>query len=221
MTLPLPLRQSIAEFLGTFCLVFAGTGAIIVNDISGGAISHVGIAATFGLVVMVMIYSIGDLSGAHLNPAVSLGFFAAGKSSVSQLWRYLVSQFMGALSASLILRLTFPTHGSLGATLPSHGIFAAFLFEVILTFILMFVIINVATGGKEKGIMAGLAIGATVGLDALFGGPVSGASMNPARSFAPALISGHLEGSWMYFIAPTIGALAAIGTWRLISNQDS
>lgn len=211
-------NQCVAEALGTFCLVFAGTGAIIVNDISGGAITHVGIALSFGLVVMAMIYAIGDISGAHLNPAVTFGFLIAQKCSRIQTFRYWCSQFLGATAASVVLSIIFPAHSTLGTTAPSFGNSAAFFFETVLTFILMFVIINVASGSKEKGIMAGLAIGATVALDALCGGPVSGASMNPARSFGPALVSGDFTAFWIYVTAPFIGAVAAVTAWRLLSK---
>mgnify|MGYP000137217117 CR=1 FL=1 len=214
-------RQCFAEVVGTFCLVFAGTGAIITNDVSGGAVTHVGVALTFGLVVMAMIYAVGEISGAHLNPAVTFGFMVAGRTKRKEAVCYSISQFLGALLASLILRSVFPMHPTLGSTLPSYGIIPSFIFEIFLTFILMFVIINLATGSKEQGIMAGLAIGATVGLDALFGGPISGASMNPARSLGPAVVSGNFGGLWVYLLAPLIGSIIAIGCWKLlVSDQD-
>src|ERR1700731_1850854 len=200
------MRKLAAEFIGTFILVFAGTGAIVVNDASTGTVSHVGIALTFGLIVLAMIYAVGDVSGAHLNPAVTLGFFVARRFDGRWIVPYIASQCAGALLASLVLRLLFPAHATLGATLPAGDAGQSFILEAILTFILMFVILSVSTGPKEKGIMAGIAVGAVIGLEALFAGPISGASMNPARSLAPALVSWHLEWSWIYLTAPVLGA---------------
>jgi aquaporin NIP len=204
------MKKLAAEFLGTFALVFAGTGAIIINETSGGAITHVGIALTFGLVVLAMIYTLGDVSGAHLNPAVTIGFFAARRFPASEVWRYITAQISGALLASLILKLLFPANANLGATHPAGSAMQSFVLEFILTFLLMFVILNVSTGAKEKGVTAGIAIGAVIALEALFAGPISGASMNPARSLAPALVSLQLHDLWIYLIAPTLGALAAV-----------
>jgi aquaporin Z len=215
------MNRYLSEFLGTFALVFAGTGAIIVNDVSGGAISHVGIALTFGLVVMVMIYAVGDISGAHFNSAVTLGFWLAGRLPVREVAPYIGSQLVGGLLASLLLRLVFSEHSGLGVTQPSVTVFGAFLFEVLLTFFLMFVIIHVSSGAKERGITAGLAIGATVCLDALFGGPITGASMNPARSLAPALVAGHFDHLWLYLLAPVVGAFLAVAAFGLTSGEEA
>ena len=214
-------RNYLSEGIGTFALVFAGTGAIIVNDVSGGVITHVGIALTFGLVIMVMIYSVGEISGAHFNPAVSLGFWMAGTFPGRQVVPYALSQLVGALLGSVLLRLLFPMHTSLGATVPTGSIMQSFVLEIALTFLLMFVIINVATGSKEQGIMAGAAIGATVGLAALFGGPISGASMNPARSLAPAFVIWEFETQWIYLLAPCLGAGLAVLAYRGIQTSDS
>jgi aquaporin Z len=203
-------RACVAEFVGTFALVFAGTGAIIINEISGGAITHVGIALTFGLIVLVMVYTLGDVSGAHLNPAVTIGFWAARRFSAQKIFRYIAAQVSGALLASLTLKLLFPANSSLGSTQPTGSSMQSFILEFILTFLLMFVILNVSTGAKEKGITAGIAVGAIIGLEAMFAGPICGASMNPARSLAPALVSGHLNGLWIYLLAPILGALAAV-----------
>ena len=203
-------RSFVAEFIGTFALVFAGTGAIIINETSGGAITHVGIALTFGLVVLAMIYTLGDVSGAHLNPAVTIGFWAARRFPAREIWRYVTAQISGALLASLILKLLFPASINLGATHPTGSALQSFVLEFILTFLLMFVILNVSTGAKEKGVTAGIAVGAVIGLAAMFAGPISGASMNPARSLAPALVSGHLNDLWIYLLAPLLGALAAV-----------
>lgn len=212
-------RRLLAEFVGTFALVFAGTGAIVVNDLTGGVITHPGIALVFGLVVMAMIYAVGDISGAHFNPAVTVGFALAGRLRGTEVLPYILSQSGGALLASLLLRVLFPDHATLGATLPTGGVVPAFMFEVVMTFFLMFVIIRVATGSKDQGLMAGIAIGATVTLDALFGGPISGASMNPARSLAPALVAWQVADLWLYIVAPLLGAALAIGIYRGLHPQ--
>lgn len=204
------MKKFVAEAIGTFCLVFAGTGAIVVNDVSNGVVSHVGIALTFGLIVMAMIYAIGDVSGAHINPAVTIAFCAAGRFEAKLVAPYLVSQLTGAFAASALLRVMFLEQTSLGATLPAGPWLQSFVFEVVLTFMLMFVILNVSTGPKEKGIMAGAAIGSVVALEATFAGPICGASMNPARSLAPAVVSGQLDHIWIYLVAPVIGALLAV-----------
>lgn len=210
----------VAEAIGTFVLVFAGCGAIVVDEIFPGNLGHLGISASFGLVVMAMIYSIGNISGAHLNPAVTLGFVFARRLDKREAPAYIASQMVGAITAALLLLALFPQSDTLGATLPAAGLFSAFVIEVVLTFILMFVILNVSTGHMEKGIMAGVAIGGTIALEALIGGPVSGASMNPARSLGPALISGNLSDLWLYLTAPVVGALLAFPTCRLIQGSD-
>lgn len=202
--------------MGTFILVFAGTGAIVVNNVSDGAISHSGIAIAFGLVVTAMIYAIGDVSGAHINPAVTLAFWLAGRFDLAKVAPYISAQLVGAIAASAMLRALFMDDEYLGATLPSGPWWQSFILEILLTFILMLVILCVASGAKEKGLLAGVAIGATVALDAMFGGPISGASMNPARSLAPALVSGHLEHLWIYIFATFLGALLAIPIHRAI-----
>ena len=203
-------KNFIAECIGSFWIVFAGTGAIVINDVSGGVVTHVGIALVFGLIVFAMIAALGDVSGAHFNPAVSIAFVAAQRFPLQSLPLYLCAQLLGALIASLLLHLLFPAHPNLGATLPSGSALQSWLMEMILTFGLMFVILQVSTGASEKGITAGLAIGGVVALEALFAGPICGASMNPARSLAPALVSGHLEHVWIYLTAPIVGALLAV-----------
>jgi aquaporin NIP len=212
------MRKYIAELVGTFALVFCGTAAIIVNQQSGGVITHVGIAITFGLVIMSMIYTIGNISGAHMNPAVSIGFAVSGRFPLKELPGYIISQVAGALIASLILKSLFPANEMLGTTIPAGSDMQSFVLEIILTFFLMFVIINVATGSKEQGMFAGIAIGGVITLDALFGGPISGASMNPARSFAPALVSGHFDHLWVYLTAPVIGAVVAVLIWKYLAG---
>ncbi len=212
-------KKLAAETLGTFALVFAGTGAIVVNDVTGGTVSHVGVALTFGLIVLAMIYALGDVSGAHLNPAVSLGFFVARRFERRLVMLYVASQCVGAVLASLCLRLLFPNHASLGATVPAGDAMQSFVLEAILTFLLMFVILSVSTGAKEKGLMAGVAIGSVIGLEALFAGPISGASMNPARSLAPALVAWRLDHVWVYLIAPMLGALLAVAACRCVRDE--
>lgn len=213
------MKKYIAEAIGTFALVFAGTGAIIVNDVSHGTISHAGIALTFGLVVMAMIYTIGDVSGAHMNPAVTIGFWAASRFDGKLVVPYITAQLVGAMAASAVLRVLFLDHDTLGATIPAGPWWQSFLFEVLLTFLLMFVILNVSAGASEKGIMAGAAIGAVVALEAMFAGPICGASMNPARSLAPAVISLTMQHQWLYVIAPVLGALFAVPGCRCIQED--
>jgi len=213
------MKKCAAEFLGTFALVFAGTGAIVINEVSGGAVTHVGIALTFGLVVLAMIYAVGDISGAHLNPAVTLGFWAAHRFPGREVPAYVFSQLAGALAASGALRFLFPKSEWLGATLPAGSPMQSFVLELILTGLLMFVILNVSTGAKEKGITAGVAVGAVIALEAMFAGPICGASMNPGRSLAPAIVSGHWEHLWIYLAAPVIGAVAAVGACRCVQEE--
>ena len=214
------MKQKLAaECVGTFALVFAGCGAITIDGVTGGAVSHVGISLTFGLVVMAVIYAIGGVSGAHINPAVSLGFWMAGRLPARHAVLYTVSQCTGAVLACLVLLVLFPDHPTLGATAPTGTAGQSFILEVVITLILMFVILSVATGSKEQGIMAGTAIGAVVGLSALFAGPISGASMNPARSLGPALVTLQFDSLWIYLVAPAVGALVAVPLCRLIHTN--
>jgi aquaporin NIP len=208
------MKKLLAEFIGTFALVFAGTGAIVVNDASGGGVTHVGVALTFGLIVLAMIYAVGDISGAHFNPAVTSAFWVSGRFAGRQVLSYILSQCLGAIAASGTLHFLFPTHATLGATFPAGSDLQSFVLELILALILMFVILNVSAGAKEKGVTAGIAIGAVIGLDAMFAGPICGASMNPARSLAPAIVSGHLEHLWIYLAAPVVGACLAVFACR-------
>jgi aquaporin NIP len=216
----LTVKKLAAEFCGTFALVFAGTGAIVINEVSGGAVTHAGIALTFGLIVLAMIYTVGDVSGAHLNPAVTIGFFASGRFEAKSVLPYIVSQMLGAIGASLLLRLLFMQNLSLGRTAPAGSAMQSFLLELLLTFLLMWVILSVSVGAKEKGITAGIAIGSVIGLEAMFAGPICGASMNPARSFAPAFVSMHFQSLWIYLIAPVCGALLAVPICRLIRDDQ-
>lgn len=203
------IKKLVSELLGTFGLVFAGTGAIVIDQVSGGAITHVGVALTFGLIVLAMVYTFGDVSGAHLNPAVTIGFWAARRLPGREVLPYVASQITGALLASATLRLLFPGNPLLGATMPAGSEMQSFVLEFILTFFLMLTILNVSTGAKEKGITAGIAVGAVISLEAMFAGPICGASMNPARSLAPAVVSGHLEHLWLYLAGSVFGAVAA------------
>lgn len=214
------MKKYYAEILGTFALVFCGTGAIIINQESAGAITHAGIACTFGLIVMVMIYALGPISGAHFNPAVTIAFAVAKRFPVNQVLPYVLSQAVGAFMASLMLKFLFTKNEFLGATIPAGTDIQSFILEVILTFFLMLVIIHVATGSKEQGMFAGLAIGSTVLLEAMFAGPICGASMNPIRSISPAVVSGHAEHLWIYIIAPILGAALAILVWKHISAEN-
>ena len=214
------MKKYVGEIIGTYGLVFVGTGAIITNSLSHGAVTHVGISLTFGFIVMAMIYAVGDISGAHFNPAVTIGFFFAGKLPGRFVIPYVISQLVGALMASGTLLLLFGNIASLGATIPSGSAFQSFVLEAILTAILMFVILCVSTGSKEVGTMAGIAIGGIIALEALFAGPICGASMNPARSIAPALVSGKLASLWLYIAGPIIGSIIAVPLWHITRGNS-
>jgi aquaporin NIP len=212
------VRPYIAEIFGTFALVFAGTGAIVINDVSGGVVSHAGIALTFGLVVLAMIYALGEVSGAHLNPAVTIGFFLARRFPGRRVPAYIASQCVGAFAASCLLHFLFPSNVTLGATMPAGPAVQSFILEFVLTVILMFVILSVSTGSKEKGITAGIAVGAVIAFEAMFAGPISGASMNPARSLAPALVSLRFDSLWIYLTAPVLGACVSVLACRCVQE---
>ncbi len=214
------MRKYIAELIGTFALVFCGTGAIIINQESGGAVTHLGIAITFGLIVGAMIYAFGDISGAHFNPAVTLAFYVAKLFPRKEIIPYAISQTIGGCLASVTLYMLFPNNLLLGSTQPAGSAMQSFVLELLLTYFLMLVILFVAFGAKEKTQFAGLIIGAIVLLEALFAGPICGASMNPVRSFAPALVSGHLENLWIYIFAPILGALVAVGCWKILKSKS-
>lgn len=201
-------------------MVFCGTGAMTINEITGGEVTHVGIAITWGLIVMAMIYAFAEISGAHFNPAVTIAFAYAKKFSWKQVPKYIIAQVLGALLASGILWFLFPASEFYGATIPTLDVWRAFVLELLLAFFLMLVIINVSTGSKEVGTMAGMAIGAVILLEALFAGPMTKASMNPARSIAPAIVSGHYEHLWLYIVAPILGALLAVVSCRLVKGDQ-
>lgn len=214
------LRRCGAEFVGTFALVFAGAGAIVINAQESNVITHIGIAATFGLVIMVMIYAVGHISGAHFNPAVTLAFASARHFPAREVVPYWIAQFAAAIAAAGVLRMMFGNIAELGSTQPSGSMLQSFWLELILTFGLMFVIVSVATDTRAVGQAAAIAIGGTVGLAAMFGGPISGASMNTARSFGPALISGEFNALWIYIIAPPIGAVLGAFTYGAIRGES-
>lgn len=214
------MKKYIAEFIGTFSMVFCGTGAMTINEVTGGEVTHVGIGLTWGLIVMAMIYAFGEISGAHFNPAVTIGFAYAKKFPWKEAPKYIFFQVAGAFVASLILLLLFPDSEFLGSTIPKVNAWRAFVLELLLTFFLMLVIINVSTGSKEMGVMAGIAVGGVVLLEAIFAGPITNASMNPARSLAPNIVSGNFHGLWLYVGAPVIGALLAIMSCKLVKYDQ-
>ncbi len=215
-----PLAQAcLAEGIGTFGLVFAGTGAVISDVVTGGGVTHVGIALTFGLIIFAMISALGHISGAHFNPAVTLAFASAGHFPRRHVLPYIGGQVTGALAASVLLRALFGNVARLGATVPHGSDAQSFALEIVLTFFLMLVITAVATDARAVTRAAAFAIGGTVGLEALFAGPISGASMNPARSLAPALVSGDLTSLWLYLVGPVIGALLGAWTYRLLTER--
>lgn len=214
------MQKYISEFIGTFSLIFCGTGAIIVDTITEGSISHVGVAITWGLIVMAMIYAFGEVSGAHFNPAVTIAFAFAKKFEWKEVPKYIFIQCLGAITASAVLLFLFPESETLGATIPTLPPVKALVLEFFLTYFLMVVIINVSTGAKETGVMAGIAIGGVVLLEAMFAGPMTMASMNPARSIGPALVSGHWEHIWLYIVAPIAGALLGVMTCKLVKQKD-
>lgn len=213
------LKKYVAESIGTFALVFAGTGAIVINEITNGAVTHVGIALTFGLVVLVMIYTLGDISGAHLNPAVTLGFWFSRRLASREVLPYVASQCSGALLASGVMRILFPENRLLGATQPAGSELQSFILEFLLTALLMFAILGVSTGAREKGITAGLVVGSVIALEAMFAGPITGASMNPARSLGPSLISGQFASFWIYLAGPILGAAFGVVGCRCVRES--
>jgi aquaporin NIP len=216
------MKKYFAETIGTFAMVFCGCGAMTINEITGGSITHVGIAMTWGLIVISMIYAFGDISGAHFNPAVTFGFAYANKFPWKEVPKYFIAQAIGAFLACLILLFLFPQSETLGSSLPAQGFepYRAFVLEILLTFFLMVVIINVSTGSKEIGTMAGIAIGAVILLEAMFAGPMTNASMNPIRSLAPALMSGNLQHLWLYLTAPFIGAFLAVMSCSFVKEEN-
>jgi aquaporin NIP len=215
-----PARRLVAEFIGTFTLVFAGCGAIMV-DAKTHALGHIGVAFSFGLVIMVMIYAVGHISGAHFNPAVTFSFALSRHFPWSRATGYWAAQLAGAVTAAAVLRGSLGNIAHVGATIPSGSQGQSFLWELVLTFLLMFVIMAVATDTRAVGEAAAIAIGGTIGLNAMFGGPISGASMNPTRSLAPALVSGDFHALWLYIVAPVVGASLGALTYQLIRGESA
>lgn len=219
MIQPQLVRSLAAEVFGTFALVFAGCGAIMV-DTKTHALGNLGIAITFGLVIMAMIYAVGHVSGAHFNPAVTFAFALARHFPWPRVFLYWGAQVVGAILAALLLRASLGDIADVGATLPSGSEAQSFLWETVLTVFLMFVIMAVATDTRAVGEAAAIAVGGTVGLDALFGGPISGASMNPARSLGPALVSGNTHGLWIYLTAPLLGAALGAIAYQFVRGAE-
>lgn len=217
---PSLVRRALAEAVGTFALVTGGCGAIVVNTATG-ALGHIGVAASFGLVIMVMIAALGHVSGAHFNPAVTLAFAWIRHFPWRDVPLYIAGQLVGAVAGALTLRAFFGTAGRIGATLPAGSSFQAFGVEILLTAVLMFVITSVATDTRAVGQLAALAIGGTVALDALWGGPVTGASMNPARSFGPALVSELWQAHWIYWLGPLIGATLGAALYQGLRSETA
>jgi MIP family channel proteins len=218
MSLPY-LRMLVAEAVGTFALVFAGCGAIMV-DAKTGTLGHVGVAFSFGLVIMVMIYAVGHISGAHFNAAVTLAFALTRHFPWQRAAGYWAAQLVGAFAAALLLRASLGNIAHVGATLPSGTEAQSFLWELLLSAMLMFVILAVATDTRAVGEAAAIAIGGTIGLAALFGGPISGASMNPVRSIAPAVVSGDLHALWLYILAPLIGTSIGALAYQFVRGEQ-
>jgi aquaporin Z len=212
------IKKYLAELLATFALVFCGAGAVTINEITNGTVTHVGVAICFGLIIMIMIHAVGDISGAHMNPAVTLAFAINKNFPWMQVPGYFISQLAGAFAASFLLQYLFPGSFLLGATLPSGAAMQSFVLEIVLAFFLMLVILQVATGSKERGLLAGISIGSVILLEAMFAGPISGASMNPARSLAPAMLSGQVQHLWVYLTAPFIGMIIAIPIHRILKK---
>lgn len=216
MSQPAISSRLAAETFGTFCLVFAGTGAVVVDDVTHGGVTHVGVAATFGLVVMVLACSLGKVSGCHVNPAVTLGLWTAGRFERGLVLPYVASQCLGAVLASGVLRWLFPESVTLGATLPAGSMVQSLVLETLLTLVLMVVVLGLSAGGGEQPWLGGVVVGGVIGFEALFAGPISGASMNPARSLAPAVVTMHLAPLWIYLVGPILGALAGVPVCRCI-----
>ncbi len=212
-------RRVLAELVGTCVLVLAGTGAIVVNEQTNGAVTHPGVAATFGLVVMAMAFALGKVSGCHINPAATLAMVVGGKFPAREAPAYVAAQVAGAFLASLLLRVMFPASDALGSTLPAGPAWHSFVLEVLLTFVLLLTALSFAGDSSPRAALAPIAVGGVVGLEALFAGPICGASMNPARSLAPAIVSGHTEHLWVYLAAPLLGAILAAGVGRMLYDE--
>ncbi len=214
------IKKILSEFIGTYGLVFAGTSAIVFNDLSGGQITHAGISIIFGLAVTAMILIFGKISGAHINPAVTIALWLARRFRGIAVFPYISSQILGALTGSLSVYLLFSGHPTLGATLPTGTVSETFLLEIFLTFALMLTIFQTTTRPADQGIIIpALSIGAVVAIEAFFAGPLTGASMNPARSIGPAVLSGHIQTLWIYIFAPVLGASLAVWGCRCLKTN--
>ncbi len=214
------MKKYLSEFIGTFILVFAGTGVVIVDQQTAGAVTLTGIAACWGMVIVATVYAFGDISGNHINPAVTIAMAVDKRFEWKEVPPYIIAQLLGAFGASLLLHFLFPDNTTLGITQPGGSVMQSFIMEVVMTFILLLVILRVSTGSKEKGITAGIVIGSTVAFLVLFGGPVSGTSLNPTRSIAPAIISGNFNALWIYITAPVIGAVGAVFVHRGLHTKE-
>lgn len=216
------MKHYYAEAIGTFAMIFCGCGAMTINEVTNGSISHVGVAITWGLIVMAMIYAFGEISGAHFNPAVTIGFAFAKKFPWQKVPKYILAQAIGAIIAVFVLWFLFPESEFLGETTPVSNFppYKAAIIEFLLTFFLMVVIINVSTGSKEIGTMAAIAVGGVILLEAMFAGPMTKASMNPIRSIAPALFTGNFQYLWLYISAPILGAILAVSSCKLVKDTN-
>lgn len=219
--MPIPLsKRCVAELFGTFSLVFVGCGSVVIDTVTGGAVGLVGIALAFGLVVMTMVYSLGHISGAHINPAVTVALLLKKLIVPAEAAAYILAQVAGAIAAAALLRALYPSVVDLGATNPGGPIWQSFVFEIIATLLLVFVILQVISGSEAAGTFAGAAIGAVVTMDIIICGPICGASMNPARSIGPALFSGNMEHLWLYLVAPIAGAVLAVAIHQAMRPED-
>ncbi|CAM6085994.1 unnamed protein product [Calypogeia fissa] len=214
------LRKIGAEIISTFILVFTGCGAAVVDAKSHGVVTHVGVSLSFGIVIMVMVYAVGHISGAHMNPAVTIAFATVRHFPWKDVPFYIGGQVVAAICAGFSLRIIFGDHAHLGATLPAGSNSQSFFLEVIITFILMFVVSAVATDTRAVGELAGIAVGSTVALNALFAGPISGASMNPARSLGPAVAANDFRAIWVYLVGPTVGAVFGAWGYNLVRGSQ-
>jgi aquaporin NIP len=214
-------RRAVAEAIGTFFLVLIGPGAAIVDAATAGSIGHVGVSIAFGLVVMAMVFAIGHLSGAHINPAVTVAFWSVRRFPVRDVLPYVVAQTVGAVGAALALRWILPAHAAAGATVPGIPVGQALAVECLLSFVLMFVVMAVATDERVAGGFGAIAVGATVGFDAMMGGPLTGASMNPARSLGPALASGTWDAHWIYWVGPLTAMIAAARVYEALRRASA
>lgn len=215
------LKNYLSEVIGTFILVFCGTGAIVVHQETSGAVTHVGICIVWGLVVMALIYTLGEVSGCHINPAVSVALALVGLFPWRQVAPYIIAQVAGAFLASLSLHIMFPANAGLGGTYPSGTHLQSWMLELFLTFFLMLAVLFTTQGKRDTVVLAGFAIGAVVLLEALFAGPISGASMNPARSLAPAVLAGKIDAVWVYLTATPLGAALGAGVWKVLKGEPN